>query len=146
MRNNPQYRYDLIEENDDKYNATIEKSGQTSTFTLRDVLKYRLQQKKILDNKIENLKVKRALIENTETHNEYVKNFSEQELFTIATYHDFKKAEKTLIEEVAMFEGVIKEYDDEIADIREAIGLDETVEMKPEQVEANDEEDSYENV
>jgi NAD-specific glutamate dehydrogenase len=69
----------------------IEQIGHSSTFTLADVERSKLEHARLHKEIDANIKIKETIVSNIEEHHPFVKDMSEEDLFTCTMYLEAKK-------------------------------------------------------
>lgn len=95
------FAYELVEKNENPYESKIKKSGITIEFTYRQFLSEQRQLERDLKELRSNKAIADAIVQNIETHHEFVKTFTDEQLSVLNQYYISKNRSKELTEPLA---------------------------------------------
>jgi predicted GNAT family acetyltransferase len=124
------YSYKIKEPNEDLNKAVIEKSGVTVDFTIAQMDEEQAALTKYLKEFEANRTVKQTMKDNIEEYHPFVKDLTEEQLFTAALYQQVIEAIKQYDEKTIDFTKQLSESRKEVLEIISQIGI------TPKQVEA----------
>jgi hypothetical protein len=117
--------------------STIEKSNIIAEITLADTLRSIEQNRKSMESIQGDLKLKKALISNVETHHPEVKDLDEQTIIACHTYHEAKRYEAIAEEKLGEFEKAQADLKEEVEQIRLQTGITKMTEEKRAEIQAS---------
>lgn len=129
--------YEVISTHEAPELATIKKSNITAEITLADTLRSIEQNRKAMESLSAELRLKKALISNVETHHPEVKTIDEQTQIACHTYYEANRY-------IAIAESKLKEFEDAQADLKEEVeqiriqtGITKMTEERAAEIQAN---------
>jgi predicted nucleic acid-binding Zn-ribbon protein len=126
------FEYKVKEQNEEFDKIVIEKSNITADFTIGDMKSEQLALLKYLKEFKANRDYKQVVMDNVASHHEYVTKFTDEELFTIAMYHEAKDKVKQYGDKIEEFEKQLKSSEEELAHVKKELNLVEHIVLDPE--------------
>ena len=124
MPNFKKYKYKVLEENKDDFKASrIEKSGISAELTIYELEGMEKEVRKQLTEATAQYNLEAAKMENIERNHEYVKDFTDEQLFTIHMYAGAKSNYKKYKGFAEKTEENLGIYDAEMKDMYEKLGV-----------------------
>lgn len=134
------YSYKIKEENTDINKVVIEKGNITHSFTLADMTEEQNALKKYLKEFAANQTVKKTMMDNVEEYHPFVKDFTDEQLFTTALYQQAKEAYTQYANKIEEFTKQLKDSEAETIEIIKQIGVStEQVKEASEVIESKEE-------
>lgn len=115
--------FSIEEENEDFRKSTIARSNLTNTFTLEDVEKHREELKKMKQQLESQIKVSGAVVDNVERNHDFVKDFSGEELTTLAYYKENLDVKKDAEDKLSDVEQSLDAYNEVIDVVYDKFGF-----------------------
>lgn len=124
MPNFKKYKYKVLEENKDDFKASkIQKTGISAEFTIFELEGMEKEVRKQLKEATAQYNLEAAKIENIESNHSFVKDFTDEQLFTIHMYWEAKKNYKKYKDYADKTEENLGIYDAEMKDMYEKLGV-----------------------
>ena len=95
----------------------IEQTGHTNTFALHEVEKVKRDQEKLRKELDGNIKTQQVTVDNIEQHHPFVKEMSEQDLFTCSMYHSAKERIKLFNSKLEELDNIEKIQNEDLAEM-----------------------------
>ena len=124
MPNFKKFKYKVLEENKEDFKASkIEKSGIAAELTIYELEGMEKEVRKQLKEATAQYNLEAAKMENIERNHEYVKEFTDEQLFTIHLYAGAKANYKKYKNFAEQTEKNLEVYDAEMADMYAKLGV-----------------------
>jgi hypothetical protein len=121
------YKYKIVKEDKDDFkSSTILKKGIEAEFTVRDLESMEKEVRKTLKEAIAQYNLEAAKVENIERNHEFVKEFTEEQLFTLGMYVEARKNYTRFKKFADETEVKLAEYEEEMKDMYEKLGVTPT--------------------
>lgn len=109
--------FKIIEKNEDITKCLIEQRGHPSTFTLAQIEASQRENTKLRNELEANIKSQEVTTSNIEEHHPFVKEMSEEDLFTCSMYQTAKQRIKIFNEKLSQLDEVEKIQNEDIAEM-----------------------------
>lgn len=120
---NKEHEYAIVDENEDPRLSVIEKSNLTATFTIEDMEgEQRLLEKHLKEFHAQRL-ISDAKVQNIENYHPFVKDLTEEQCFTVHLYQESKAMVHVLDKKIPEFEEQLRLSQEEMALVKEKLGL-----------------------
>lgn len=127
--------YKIKEEGTDALSTVVSKTGGEVTFTPQDMLNDQQKCERYLKELGTKLEIETAKAENIETFHPFVKELTEEQLFTVGMYNECKEVMKLYPPKIKEIEAVYEESKAEMKLIETVLGLDFSTAVVEKQVE-----------
>lgn len=115
--------FTIKEENEDFRKSVIVRSNLTNTFTLEDVEKHRADLEKMKTQLEAQIKISGAVVNNVARNHEFVKDFSGEELTTLAYYKENLDLKKDAEDKLSDVDESLDAYNEAIDVIYDKFGF-----------------------
>lgn len=119
----PKYKYKIVKEDaDDFRNSVILKKGIEAEFTVSELNRIEKEVRKQLKESTAQYNLEAAKCDNIERNHEYVRDFTEEQLFTIHLYAEARKNYKKYKDHAEKIERDLATYEGEMAEMYTQLG------------------------